>query len=56
MDNKNEIWAYRKAAWTIDELDRDIEEVYAAQGIEGLLAIPNIGKELAGEIAAVLKG
>ncbi|MBL7062300.1 MAG: hypothetical protein ISS54_06145 [Dehalococcoidia bacterium] len=55
MENKNKIWAYRKAAWTIDELDRDIEEVYAAQGIEGLLAIPNIGKQLAGEIEAVLK-
>ena len=56
MENKNKIWAYRKAAWAVDELDRGIEEIYTAQGIEGLLAIPNIGKGLAGEIAAVLKG
>ena len=54
--NRNKIWAYRKAAWAIDELDKDIEQIYTTQGIEGLLAIPNIGKGLAGEIEAMLKG
>jgi DNA repair photolyase len=56
MENKYKIWAYRKAAWAVDELDRGIEEIYTAQGIEGLLAIPNIGKQLAGEIETMLKG
>ena len=53
--NNYKTWAYRKAAWAIDELDKDIEEICSTQGIEGLLAIPNIGKGLAGEIEAMLK-
>lgn len=56
MENKNKIWAYRKAAWAVDELDKSIEQIYTAHGIEGLLAIPNIGKQLAGEIEIMLKG
>jgi DNA repair photolyase len=56
VENKHKIWAYRKAAWAIDELDRGIEEIYTAQGIQGLLVIPDIGKQLAGEIETMLKG
>jgi len=56
MENKNRIWTYRKAAWAVDEMDGGIEEIYTAQGIEGLLAIPNIGKGLAREIEAMLRG
>ncbi|UCH50844.1 MAG: hypothetical protein JSV54_07475 [Chloroflexota bacterium] len=56
MENRYKIWAYRKAAWAVDELDRGIEEIYTAQGIEGLSAITNIGKQLAGEIETMLKG
>ena len=53
--NLNKIWAYRKAAWSVDELDEGIEEIYAARGIQGLSAIPNIGKHLAMEIKAILE-
>jgi DNA repair photolyase len=56
MENTHRIWAYRKAAWAIDELDKGIEEIYTAQGTEGMLAIPNIGKQLALEIETILKG
>ena len=56
MENNYKIWAYRKAAWAMDELDRGIEEIYTAQGIEGLSSIPNIGKQLAGEVETMLKG
>ena len=56
MESNYKIWAFRKAAWAVDELDRGIEEIYTAQGIEGLLAIPNIGKQLGGEIETILKG
>ena len=31
-ENIYKIWAYRKAAWAIDELDRDIKEIYTTQG------------------------
>jgi DNA repair photolyase len=29
-------WAYRKAAWSLDELSRNIEEIYQEEGQEGL--------------------
>jgi DNA repair photolyase len=53
--DSSKIWSYRKAAWTIDELTTDIRQLYAEQGLSGLLALPNVGKSIAGEIEAVLK-
>ncbi|HEX75847.1 MAG TPA: hypothetical protein G4O12_04600 [Dehalococcoidia bacterium] len=55
LESKNRIWAYRKAAWAIDELEESIEEIYANREIKGLLALPNIGKQLSGEIEAALR-
>jgi DNA repair photolyase len=49
------IWAYRKAAWTVDELAESIAEVYRAQGEAGLRDLPAIGKSLGGEIAKWLR-
>jgi DNA repair photolyase len=48
------IWAYRKAAWAVDELDRPVQEIFQAQGKAGLLAIPGIGKSIADEIAGLI--
>ncbi len=56
MENEHRIWTYRKAAWAVDELDNSLEQTYTAQGMEGLLAMPSIGKQLAGEIETMLKG
>jgi DNA repair photolyase len=49
------IWAYRRAGWTIDELDSDILAVYERSGIQGLRALPNIGPILASFIAENLR-
>ncbi len=49
------IWAYRKAAWAADELKEDIGEVYRKSGIQGLHAIPGVGKSIAAEIEKCLK-
>jgi len=49
------IWAYRKAAWTVDEWPESIAELYQAQGEAGLQELPGIGKKLAGEIAGWLR-
>jgi Helix-hairpin-helix domain len=49
--NDFRIWAFRKAAWTVDELQENIGEVYATQGEAGLRALPGIGKSLSAEIA-----
>lgn len=49
------IWAYRKAAWTVDELNENIAEMYHARGENGLQELPAIGKSLAAEIAQWLR-
>jgi DNA repair photolyase len=51
----SKIWSYRKAAWAIDELTTSIRHIYTEQGLPGLVAIPNVGKSIAGEIEAILK-
>jgi len=49
------IWAYRKAAWTVDEWPESIAELYRARGEAGLRELPRIGKSLAHEIAGWLR-
>jgi DNA repair photolyase len=49
------IWAYRRAAWTVDEWPESIAEAYKAQGEAGLRELPGIGKSLAGVIAGWLR-
>jgi DNA repair photolyase len=44
------IWAYRKGAWTVDELSERVDEIYQREGVDGLLELPAIGKTIAGEI------
>ena len=43
-------WAYRKAAWAIDEMEENIESIHRQQGRKGLLSIKGIGKTLVREI------
>jgi len=45
------VWAYRRAGWTVDELDQDILTIYKKQGLSGLKALPNIGPSIATFIA-----
>lgn len=48
------VWAYRKAAWAVDEWSESIAELYRAQGEDGLRELPGIGKSLAATIAGWL--
>ena len=41
------IWAYRKAAWAIDEWPESLDELYRAGGEARLQQIPAVGKSLA---------
>lgn len=52
---EHRIWAYRKAAWTVDEWPESIAVRYEAQGEAGLRELPGVGKSLAGEIAGWLR-
>jgi DNA repair photolyase len=49
------IWAYRKAAWAVDECPESLAVIYQAQGEAGLQALSGIGKSLAGQIAGWLR-
>ncbi|RLB78557.1 MAG: radical SAM protein [Deltaproteobacteria bacterium] len=49
------IWAYRKAAWTVDEWPESIAKLYADRGEAGLRELPGIGRSLAREISGWLK-
>jgi len=45
------VWAYRRAGWAVDELDRDIFALYKERGVKGLETLPSIGPSLAAFIA-----
>ncbi len=49
------IWAYRKAAWAVDEWPENIADIYQAQGEAGLRELPGIGTSLAKEIGTWLQ-
>jgi DNA repair photolyase len=49
------LWAYRKAAWTVDEWPESIADIYETQGETRLRELPGIGKSLAGVIARWLR-
>jgi DNA polymerase (family 10) len=54
--NRNyRIWAYRKAAWTVDEWPESVAEIYKARGERGLRELPNMGKSIVGRIARWLR-
>ncbi len=54
MSKDYRIWAYRKAAWTVDEWPESIAQLYQTGGEAGLRKLPGIGKSLAGKIAGWL--
>ena len=41
------IWAQRKAAWAIEDLEQNIGLVYRRMGLKGLQTIPGVGPALA---------
>lgn len=50
MAKQYRIWAYRKAAWAVDELPYSIAQLYHDGGESGLRKLPGIGQSIAGEI------
>jgi len=48
-------WAYRKAAWSLDDLPESVEGLFQRRGIEGLMQIKGVGKGLAKQIEEFLK-
>jgi DNA repair photolyase len=48
------VWAYRKAAWAIEDLEQDVGLIYSQMGAKGLESIPGVGSHLAQEISSLL--
>lgn len=48
------IWAYRKAAWAVEDLEQDIGLIYRRMGLKGLASIPNINARLVEEIETLI--
>jgi len=45
------IWAYRRAAWAVDEWPESVAELGRQGGRSGLQRIPGVGQSIAGQIA-----
>ena len=48
--DKYKEWAYRKAAWSLDDLRESVEDILQRKGMDGLARIEGIGKNLAKQI------
>ncbi|MEJ2212464.1 MAG: helix-hairpin-helix domain-containing protein [Anaerolineae bacterium] len=40
---KGRVWAYRKAAWTIEDTEQDLGLIYRVMGRKGLESIESVG-------------
>ena len=54
-ESSQRVWAQRKAAWAIEDLEQDISLVYRTMGLKGLQGIPNVSPSLAREVERLLK-
>src|SRR5262249_32917388 len=48
-------WAYEKAAYAVEALDRPLYEIHEHGGVKALVTIPNIGKSIALKLEELLR-
>jgi DNA repair photolyase len=48
------VWAYRKAAWAVEDLQQDLRRVRAELGTKGLQSIAGVGPAIGSELARLL--
>jgi hypothetical protein len=49
------VWAYRKAAWAIEDTPQDLGLIYRTMGRKGLESIENVGPKLAQVVEALIR-
>jgi len=49
------LWAYRKAAWAIEDTPQDLGLIYSQMGLKGLQSIENVGPQLAQMVEGLLR-
>lgn len=52
--SKQRLWAYRKAAWAVEDLSQDIRLIHRMMGLRGIAQIEDMDKNLAAEIERLL--
>ena len=52
---KHRVWAYRKAAWAIEDTQQDLGLIYRSMGRKGLESIENVGPKLAQVVEALIR-
>ncbi|MEJ2212462.1 MAG: helix-hairpin-helix domain-containing protein, partial [Anaerolineae bacterium] len=45
--SKQRVWAYRKAAWAIEDTEQDLGLIYRVMGRKGLESIESVGPKMA---------
>jgi len=53
---KHRVWAYRKAAWAIEDTPQDLGLIYRSMGRKGLESIENVGPGMAQVVEALIPG
>jgi len=48
-------WAYRKAAWAIEDTEQDVGLIYQTMGRKGLESIENLGPRMAKVVEGLVK-
>jgi hypothetical protein len=49
------VWAYRRAAWAIEDTPQDLGLIYRQMGVKGLEGIPNVGPRLAEVVEGLIQ-
>ena len=49
------VWAYRKAAWAVEDTPQDLGLIYQQMGVKGLESIENVGPKLAQVVEALIQ-
>lgn len=49
------VWAYRKAAWALEDLEQDIALIYRQMGRKGLESIENVGPRMALKVEELVR-
>ncbi len=52
--SQGQIWAYRKAAWAVEDLEQDVGLVYRTMGLKGLESLPGVSPALGREIEKLI--
>lgn len=52
---EQKVWAWRNAAWAIEDMEQDIGLIYRSMGLKGLQSIPKIGSSFGQVIINLIK-